>query len=63
MTYKDAFQSPYEQYAERNGQPFVIVRKITEPTDEIDDEVLPMYEIRFPDDATILAWPEEVEIV
>lgn len=56
---KEVFDSPYEQYAERNGQPFEVLREI-DSTELADAEVLPMYAIRFPDGIEIEAWPEEV---
>lgn len=54
------FKSPYEQYANRVGQEFELVRTITEPDATHDAEVLPMYVIRFADGEEIEAWPEEV---
>lgn len=57
---KPVFDSPYEQYRDRNGQVFVLVREITEPDASHDAEVLPVYVIRFPDGVEIEAWPEEI---
>lgn len=54
------FNTPYEQYADRQGQEFELVRAITEPDASHDAEVLPMYVIRFADGEEIEAWPEEV---
>lgn len=54
------FKTPYSQYAGRDGQPCTIVRKITEADDRHDQEVLPMYVVRFPDGQEIEAWPEEI---
>jgi hypothetical protein len=54
------FQSPYEAVADLNGKSFVFVRTISEPDDDHDAEVLPMYVIRFSTGETIEAWPEEV---
>lgn len=54
------FHTPYEQYADREGQEFELVRTITEPDATHDAEVLPMYVIRFSDGVEIEAWPEEV---
>jgi hypothetical protein len=54
------FQSPYEQYKERNGQGCKVVETITEPDATHDEEVLPMYRVQFEDGATIEAWPEEI---
>ncbi len=56
------FKAQYDQYLERDGQPFEIIRKVTKPEATIDWEVLPMYEIRFLNDGYVtMAWPEEVE--
>lgn len=60
---RTTFRTPYQQHAARDGQAFTVVRKITEPDDEHDEEVLPMYAIRFADGVEIDAWPEEVEDV
>lgn len=57
---KETFQSPYEQYAERNGQAFEIIQEINIPDHDHDGEVLPMYVVRFPDGEEIEAWPEEL---
>ena len=46
-SYKPAFDSPYEQYLERNGQAFTVIGVITGADAEHDAEVLPMYRIRF----------------
>jgi hypothetical protein len=54
------FSTPYEQYAEREGQHCVVVREINEPDEQHDAEVLPMYVICFDDGEEIEAWPEEV---
>ncbi|WP_152346618.1 hypothetical protein [Brevibacterium sp. CFH 10365] len=54
------FESPYDEYAERNGQSFTHVREISEPDDAHDPEVLPMHVIRFDDGVEIEAWPEEI---
>jgi hypothetical protein len=60
-TIREAFQTPFQQYRERDGQPFTIVRKIEEPNSDYDAESLPMYVIRFNDGEVIDAWPVEVE--
>jgi hypothetical protein len=60
-TYRQTFQSPYEQHADRIGQPFTVLAVITEADGEHDEEVLPMYRIQFPDGFITEAWPEEVE--
>ncbi len=54
------FDSPFEQYRDRNGEPFTVVCAIDQADDDHDDEVLPMYRIRFQDGVEIEAWPEEV---
>ena len=56
----DVFNSPYDQYKDRNGQTFVIVRKITEEEEDYDFETLPVYIIRFQDGEEITAYPEEI---
>lgn len=60
MRPRETFDSPYDQYAERRGQPFEVVCELTE-ADGIDTEVGPMYLIRFADGIEIQAWPEEVD--
>lgn len=55
------FHSPYQQCAALVGEQAQVVGHITEANDEIDEESLPMYVIRFADGTTIEAWPEEVE--
>ena len=57
---RQTFQSSYEQYTERNGQRFTLVRVIEKADAKHDQEVLPMYVIRFEDGVEIEAWPEEV---
>lgn len=55
------FRTPYEQHADRDGTEAAIVREITEPDDEHDAEVLPMYVVRFTSDGAVIeAWPEEI---
>jgi len=54
------FDTPYEQYAERKGQHYQLIRFITEPEPRFDEEVLPMAVIRFDDGTEIEAWPEEL---
>ena len=58
---RPTFHTPYEQFADRIGQKFTILREITEPDDTHDAEVLPMYVIRFEDGHEIEAWPEEID--
>lgn len=58
---KETFQGPYDQYAERKGQAFEILREINIADHDHDGEVLPMYVIRFTfDGEEIEAWPEEI---
>lgn len=64
--FRELFNSPYDQYEERIGQPFKVIRQLE--WDEIDDvpeiaehEVGRMYLIEFEDKEQIHAWPEEVE--
>lgn len=65
---RKTFTTPYEQYREREGQSFTVLRKITPETmtkadrREYFKEVLPMYKIRFADGFEASAWPDEVEI-
>ncbi len=61
MKIRETFTTPYDQYAAREGQKFTMLKKITEPTDTIDEMALPMYRIRFEDGFETEAWPEEVE--
>lgn len=58
--YRKTFTTPYEQHRDREGQTFEVLRTISKPDADHDAEVLPMYEIRFPDGTRIEAWPEEV---
>lgn len=58
---RKAFRARYNQHADRDGQPFTVLRRIAEPDAEHDQEVLPMYVIRFADGYETDAWPEEVE--
>lgn len=53
------YRSPFSQHADRNGQTFVVVRKISEPDEEHDAESLPMYRIRFNDGFEIDAFQNE----
>lgn len=59
--FRKTFTTPYSQYVDRDGQPFEVVRTITEPEPGFDAESLPMHVIRFEDGTEIEAWPEEVE--
>jgi hypothetical protein len=53
------FKARWEQYKERDGQQFKVIRQLHPP--EIDEEVGRMWEIQFSDHTVIHAWPEEVE--
>lgn len=57
--FKEVFDSPYEQYIDKVGQKFKVLRNLTD--EERDPEVGTMYEIQFEDGTIIEAWPEEVE--
>ena len=58
--YRETFTTTFQQFAEREGQTFTVVSVISEPDENHDEEVLPMYRIRFADGEEIEAWPEEV---
>jgi hypothetical protein len=55
------FNSPYDPYAWRNGQPFTLIA-VVKPSDDpaVDDDCGSMFRIQFPDGHTLLAWPEEI---
>lgn len=57
---RSTFASPYEQYAERRGEPFTLLGEIPAEGHH-DEECSPMYLIRFDDGTEIEAWPEEVD--
>lgn len=60
---RETFDSPYQEYADRVGQPFELVGEVdpSEPGHEHDpEEVGVLYRIRFEDGTEIDAWPEEV---
>lgn len=65
--YRETFFTRTDQYRERNGQRFEVLRKITPwnmtdaDREEYDTEVLPMYRIRFEDGHETSAFPEEIE--
>ena len=67
MKYRDTFTTPFDQYRDRIGQTFEVLRKITKRNAtaidraEYDLECLPMYKIRFADGHETSAWPEEIE--
>ncbi|MCK4978526.1 MAG: hypothetical protein KAS36_16450 [Anaerolineales bacterium] len=59
MEKKTVFESPYEQYAHKNGQPFEILGEV--PRETIDfAEVGSLFHIKFADSERIEAWPEEI---
>jgi len=61
FTFRATFRGWWEEYQEHDGRPFEVVRVKTEATEEMDWEVVPMFDIRFTDiDKGITAWPEEV---
>jgi hypothetical protein len=56
--FRTTFRTPYDQYADRIGQRFSVIRELTDA--ERGAEVGTMYRIRFADGTEIDAWPEEV---
>lgn len=57
---RPTFQTPYQQYAKRNGQPFIFRGEV--PWQEYDRlETGPLYYIQFLNGTIITAWPEEIE--
>ena len=50
------FNSPYDPYAWRNGQPFTLIA-VVKPGDDpaVDDDCGSMFRIQFPDGHTLLA--------
>jgi hypothetical protein len=61
VTIRKTFTTPFQQHRDREGQRFEVVRKITEPDENFDEESLPMYRIRFEDGFETDAFPSEVE--
>lgn len=59
-TYRATFTTPFEQHADREGQPFTVLHVIDRADETHNAEVLPMYRIRFADGFETDAWPEEV---
>ena len=57
--FADTFQTTYTDRLPRNGETFEIVRRASEE-DDIEPEALPMWLIKFDDDLTDLAYPEEI---
>lgn len=66
LPYREAFRAMFEQYAERNGQSFVVLGEVsTEEAgkiEQVDADSFPMYVIRFPDGHETHAWPEEIRL-
>lgn len=58
---RSTFTTPFTDLREREGATFTVVRKITEPEPDFDEESLPMYRIRFDDGFETDAFPIEVE--
>lgn len=52
------FQSPYEQYAEKNGERFKVIRRCT--TKDWNLCCLPAWDIEFEDGKETSAYPEEI---
>lgn len=59
-TFRQTFTTPYNQYADREGQAFQVVGTVNPDTYDFDECGI-MYRIRFEDGVEIEAWPEEVE--
>lgn len=56
---RETFLTPYDQYKNRNGQSFSLIRKI-HPNEYDEAECGPMYVICFDDGKHIDVWPEEI---
>lgn len=52
------FWSPFEDYKQREGQHFEVIRRCTE--EDADISALPMWIIKFKDGTVIGAYPEEI---
>jgi hypothetical protein len=57
--FADAFWTPYSDYKDRIGQKFEVIRRAT-TDDNIDEECLPQWLIKFEDGAEIFSCPEEI---
>lgn len=57
---RTTFSTPYNQYKDREGQAFTLIRIIDKPDETHDIDCLPMYVITFWDGVEIEAWPEEI---
>jgi len=58
--FRKYFTSPFEQYADRVGQPFTVLRSLQDEGMDGDEWVEDMYTIRFEDGEEIEAWGHEV---
>lgn len=58
--FRETFTTPYDQMSEHEGRTFRVTYVLTEPDEDHDAEVLPMFGVVFDDGARIEAWPEEV---
>lgn len=56
--YAERFHTPYDQYQSRIGMKFTVLRRALKR--EVDNEALPMWNIRFEDGTTAFAYPEEI---
>lgn len=57
--FADTFQTTYSDRLPRNGETFDVVRR-ARAEDGVEEEQMPMWLIRFDDDTTTLAYPEEI---
>lgn len=58
--YRKIFWSPYQEFAERVGESFELVKVLPGEAEDCDGEPYDMYRIKFQDGTEITAWPEEV---
>lgn len=54
------FQTTDSNLATRNGHTVTVVKAISEPDAYHDEEVLPMYRVRFPDGFETEVWDDEL---
>ena len=57
----ERFNSPYDFYAWRNGQPFTFLAVVNPGEDPAVDDCRSMFRIQFPDGQTVLARPQEID--
>ena len=57
--FADTFQTTYSDRAPRSGETFDVVRRATKE-DGVEEDQQPMWLIRFDDDTTTFAYPEEI---